>query len=361
MLATVVPRPSSPLLVSLWPGPAPTPLRSEPELAARCGVARIWLKDESRRPLGNFKSLGGVYAGLRALAREGGFDSVDALLDSPKCGRERSALICASDGNHGLAVAAGAQLAGAPARIFLPAAVPAIREARIRRHGATVVRVDGTYDDAVSAAAEAAGRGEGLLIADTSQDPDDPVVADVMAGYGVMADEIIAQLDCEPPGRRPTHLVVQAGVGGLAAALAERLGPHLDAPARMGVVEPDQAACVSPALTSGTIERIDGDLATVAGMLACGEASAPAVARLRSVQANPITVSEAQLTAAVVILAEVCGVETTESGAAGLAGLVSLPLGSDAANAFALSPSSRVLLILTEGPVRREVSAAAVS
>ncbi|HEY0967837.1 MAG TPA: pyridoxal-phosphate dependent enzyme [Opitutaceae bacterium] len=338
-------------LAPLWPGLAPTPLLVLPRLAARCGVATVWAKDESQRPLRNFKSLGGVYAGLRALARHLGLADIGALLDPRRSVRTLPALLCASDGNHGLAVAAGARLAGAPARIYLPAAVPPLREARIRRRGAEIVRIEGTYDDAVASASAAAARGEGLLIADTSLDPADPVVADVMAGYGVMADEILQQLSTVPAGQRPTHLFIQAGVGGLAAALAERLVAQLDAPARIVVVEPDQAACVAPALASGRIERIAGDLDTAAGMLSCGEASAPAVTRLRAVSASSIVVSESLLADAVAQLVEQGGPASTESGAGGLAGLLAAQPGSSAAQSCALTASSRVLLIVTEGPV----------
>ena len=56
-------------LLSLCPTYAPTPLLCLPSLAAALGVAAVLVKDEGRRPLGSFKALGGVYVGLRALAR----------------------------------------------------------------------------------------------------------------------------------------------------------------------------------------------------------------------------------------------------------------------------------------------------
>lgn len=153
---------------------------------------------------------------------------------------------------------------GSPARVFLPAIVPETRIARVAAKGAEVVRVPGTYDDAVRAAAEAA-RDDGLvLVADTGDDPHDPVVRDVMAGYGVIAQEIGAQLIGQAA---PTHLFVQAGVGGLAAAMADGLHALLAAPARVVVVEPEAAACVAPALRAGRPVRIGGTLDTAAEML----------------------------------------------------------------------------------------------
>lgn len=327
-------------LRALCPGRGPTPLRALPQLAGNCGVGSVWIKDESQRPLGNFKSLGGVYAAVRALERAGG----DA---------GRATLLCASDGNHGLAVAAGAQLAGARAKIFLPEAVVPDRVERIRRRGAEIVRVAGTYDDAVAAAAAAAGRGEGRLIADTSADPADPGVADVMAGYAVMADEMAAEFAPWSGEQRPTHLFVQAGVGGLAAALARGLQARMAPPGRVIVVEPAEAACVGPGLRAGRAFRIPGELETEADMLSCGEASAPALRWLAEAGAEAMTVSEAALTAAVAMLAAAGGPVTTPSGAAGLAGLCTARATPGLAARFELGPASRVLLIVTEAPIPR--------
>jgi diaminopropionate ammonia-lyase len=60
---------TSAALLAVWPRHAPTSLIDLPRFATRCGVAKVELKDEGLRPLGSFKALGGVYAGLRALAR----------------------------------------------------------------------------------------------------------------------------------------------------------------------------------------------------------------------------------------------------------------------------------------------------
>lgn len=334
----------------LWPAYQATPLLDRPRLAARGGVARVWVKDESARPLGSFKSLGGVYAGLRALARAAGASGLGELLEARPARRELPALLCASDGNHGLAVAAGAQRAGAAARVYLHAGVPPARAARIARLGAELVRVPGTYDDAVAEAARAAARGEGLLIADTSSDEDDPVVADVMAGYGVMARELAAQLPA-PADERPTHLFVQAGVGGLAAALATGLEAILSAPACIVVVEPANAACVAAALEARSVRRVAGSLETEAEMLSCGEVSAPALRVLLRHGARAVVVGEAALGDAVKVLAECGGPPTTPSGAAGLAGLLACFPGSAPAAALGIDAASRVLLIATEGPV----------
>lgn len=326
-------------LLRLSPAYAPTPLLDLRQLAARLGVGQVLAKDEGRRMLGSFKSLGGTYAGLRALARAAGKDVATLLVERPG---NLPALICASDGNHGLAVAAAAKFVGAPACIYLHGGVPATRARRIEAQGAAIIWVQGTYDDAVDVAAEAARNGAGILVADTTDDLADPVVGDVMAGYGVIAAEIRAQVEAAGHAR-PTHLFVQAGVGGLAAAMADGLKAWMSPPAAVVVVEPEGVACVAAALAVGVPVRLDGDLKTSAEMLSCGEASAPALAVLRRHGARVVTVSEADLTDAPGLLREHGGPATTPSGAASLAGAVAAQVAG-----FDLGPDSRVLLLITE-------------
>ncbi|MGH8078144.1 MAG: pyridoxal-phosphate dependent enzyme, partial [Lysobacter sp.] len=148
----------------IWEDYRPTALMELPALARLTNVGRVFVKAEGERPLGNFKVLGGMVAGLRALARTAGVASLQDLSSTRGLREPLPRLICASDGNHGLAVAAAARRSGATASIYLPVGVGRARAERIEAFGADVVWVSGTYDDAVQAAAAAAGRGEGLLI-----------------------------------------------------------------------------------------------------------------------------------------------------------------------------------------------------
>jgi diaminopropionate ammonia-lyase len=334
-------------LLRLSPAYAPTPLLALRRLAAGLGLGQILAKDEGRRMLGSFKSLGGTYAGLRALARATGKEIAELLADRPG---NLPALVCASDGNHGLAVATAARFAGAPAHIFLHCAVPATRARRIAAQGAEIIWVTGTYDDAVEAAAEAARRDAGILVADTTDDPADPVVGDVMAGYGLLAAEIRQQIDAATH-LRPTHLFVQAGVGGLAAALADGLHTWMAAPARIAVVEPAEAPCVAAALAAGRPVRVTGELETAAEMLSCGKASAPALAVLLRHGVRVVTVPEATLIAAPRLLRDEAGPSTTPSGAAGLAGLIAISADPATAAELELDTESRVLIFITEAEI----------
>lgn len=338
----------------------PTSLVDLPSLARLTGIRRVFAKLECERPLGNFKSLGGMVAGTRALARSMaypmGHSPPGMHSGSTKAqagGRSQPSLprlLCASDGNHGLAVAAAARKAGAKASVYLSTSVTGARARRIEAVGGEIVWIQGTYDDAVRAAAEAAARGDGVLVSDTSDDPDDAGVRDVMDGYGLIAKEIRAQF-AEESNARPTHLFVQAGVGGLAAAMAEGLRDILTGPRKVLVVEPEKAACVARALAEGRIVPVSGDLHTSAEMLSCGLASAHALRVLKRFDVHSVLLSEPELLAAVETLREAGAPDTTPSGAAGFAGLLHVAANPALRAACQLDAHSRALFIVTEGPL----------
>ena len=73
----------------------------------------------------------------------------------------------------------------------------------------------GNYDDSVRHAAEEARRNGWTVVSDTTYEGYRDIPVDVMHGYGVMAREIVRAMADEPP----THVVVQAGVGALAASV----------------------------------------------------------------------------------------------------------------------------------------------
>jgi diaminopropionate ammonia-lyase len=334
------------LWTHLWPESQPTPLLELPTLARLTGVGRVFVKVEAERPLGSFKSLGGMTAGVRALAKAAGIEDLDTLFSS-STSRALPKLICASEGNHGLAVAAAAHKARTTAVVYLPKEVTETRAARIAAFGADIVRIDGTYDDAVLAAEAAVSRGEGLLISDTSSDPNSTVVNDVMAGYGLLAEELIEQFRATSR-ERPTHLFVQAGVGGLAAAMVEGLQPLLRAPAKFLIVEPGAAPCVAQAMTLGRPTLVKGELHTSAEMLACGVASAPALQVLQRYPVTSVLVSEDELRMGMAGLRNGGGPSTTASGATGFAGLLRVAARPELRKSHDLAPDSIVLLIATE-------------
>src|SRR6185312_16465734 len=124
--------------ITAWPDYAPTPLHDLANIAAQAKLAMLRLKDESGRfGLGSFKALGGAYAVANAVRNE------------RARGYEAITVTCATDGNHGRAVAWGAQRCHRRCVIFVHATVSQGRVDAIDRYGAEVRRVRGTYDDAV--------------------------------------------------------------------------------------------------------------------------------------------------------------------------------------------------------------------
>jgi diaminopropionate ammonia-lyase len=341
-------------LVSACPHHRETPLRDLPDLAAMLNVASIRLKDESLRfGLQSFKALGAGHCVAAILEAAG----LDLNLPNAAAGY---VFACASDGNHGRSLAFAARHFGAAARIFVPHSVSEPRRDAIRRLGADLTIVEGTYDEAVDAAAQAARANGWTLLSDTSTEPEDTTTAAVMRGYTVLIAEACDAAEAEAgpfPASRPfTHVLVQAGVGGLAAAATAYLFDRYGASApQIVVVEPEAAACLADAARAGVVRRIPGALETIMGMLSCGEASHPAWAVLEGRVSAYVTLPDTAATAAVRWLASRSEpIEAGESGAAGVAALLAAAGDPDLRHNLQFGPQSRVLAILTEGPTDPE-------
>ncbi|MDG4649265.1 pyridoxal-phosphate dependent enzyme [Roseibacterium sp. SDUM158017] len=317
-------------LLALCPAHGATPMLDLPDLARDCGVGALSLKDErGRMGLGSFKALGAAYAIAReaALARGGDGDWADVLSDR--------AFVTASAGNHGLSVAAGARLFGARAIVYLSASVPHGFEDRLRAKGAEVRRTGETYEDSMAAAERAADAEGATLLSDSSWPGYTEMPHAVMEGYLQMAAEMAAQMR-----QAPTHILLQAGVGGMAAAVAAHARKVWGDAPTIVVVEPQAAPALIDSARAGGIVTTEGPVSSM-GRLDCKTPSMIALAGLARDADTFVTIDEADAADAVRRLARM-GIGTTPSGAAGLAALIhGLPdMPSDA----------RVLAILSEGP-----------
>ena len=314
-------------LVAQCPAHAPTPLRDVPALAAELGVARIHIKDERQRMgLGSFKALGAAHA----IAREAAVSRPDDMRQALQ-GR---VYITASAGNHGLSVAAGARLFGARAVIYLSEMVPEAFAERLRAKGAEVVRAGANYEASMQAAADAAQAQGWTLLSDSSWPGYTELPLRVMEGYLQLAAEAAAQIDTAP-----SHILLQAGVGGLAAAVAAH-ARHVwgDGP-QIIIVEPQAAPALMEGIRAGHVVDTSGP-ASCMGRLDCKTASMIALNGLARDADVFVTISETDAQRGADLLAA-HGLPTTPSGAAGLAALVAgLELPADA----------HVLAILSEGP-----------
>jgi diaminopropionate ammonia-lyase len=345
--------------ITSWSGYAETPLVSLGGLASQAGVGRIWYKDESNRfGLGSFKALGGAYAVFRLLTKEvaerRGVENITASDLSARRYREivsQITVTCATDGNHGRSVAWGARLFGCRCVIYIHATVSESRRTAIEALGATVVRTPGNYDDSVRvAAADAAMHGR-FVVSDTSYDGYMDVPRDVMQGYTVMAAETMVQL---PLGERPTHIFVQGGVGGLAAAICGQVWENWGA-ARpcFVVVEPERADCLYQSASSGAPTVVEGALDTIMAGLACGEVSLLAWEILDMGADAFATLSDDAAADCMRLLAKPFNDDPPlvagESAVAGLAGALIARGRPEWAAALGLDSDSRILVFGTEG------------
>jgi len=344
-----------------WPGYAPTPLVDLPGRAAELGIASLMFKDEGRRlPLKSFKQLGGSYAVARELAAavaaetgrtptatelaEGRFAAITAGIT----------VTCATDGNHGRAVAWAARTFGCRAVVFVHGTVSEGRCAAIRDWGAEVVRVPGVYEDAVAAAA-ARGADGWIVVSDTAYPGCERIPELVMQGYAAMAAEIAEQAP-EPP----THVVLQCGVGGMASAVGGWLARRwAESRPRFVICEPERADCAFRSALAGEMRPAAGDLDTVCAGLACGVLSTHAWEILSDLGDGFAVFPDEAAIGEMRRLAEplpgdpaIVGGECAGAGMAALARIARDPAARAAAG---LGPDARALVIGTEGDTDPEL------
>lgn len=338
------------------PDHVPTPLYSLPSLARELGIGSIYCKDEGERlGLGSFKALGGSHAVVRlmlqAAERQLGrpIDVAEFRTPHVRAVAEGLTFGCATDGNHGRSVAAGAQMVGARAVVFVHEGVSPQRVAAIQRFGAEVIRIPGTYDDAVAEATRRCAEEGWTVVSDTSWPGYERIPGLVMQGYTALVGEALQAIP-----ELPTHVFVQAGVGGLAAAVSGHLMVTFgERRPRFIVVEPVRAACVLESARAGRPVRIPHGVPTVMAMLECYEPSLIAWRILSRAADAFMTVDEEDAVAMMRRLARPpAGDPPTvagESGGVGLAGLARAAKDEAIRTALTLDDHSRVLVINTEG------------
>ena len=334
----------------------PTPLQALPWLARELGIGSLHVKDEScRLGLGSFKALGGAYALMILVEEEASRRLRRAVLVNELTSDQVQAIAatmtfaCATDGNHGRSVAQGAQLMGARAVIFVHAGVSDARIEAIARFGAEIVRVDGSYDFSVREAARVANEKGWTILSDTSWPGYEYIPGLVSQGYTAMVREILDEVP-EPP----THIFLQAGVGGFAAAVAGHMAIVLgDARPHVTVVEPARAACLRESARQGRPAKVDYTQPTIMAMLECHEASLIAFRVLERVADGFMTVDEDTAPHVMRRLASPAGgdpaIVAGESGGAGMAGLLTVLGNPGLAAGIGLGPQARVLVVNTEG------------
>ena len=202
----------------------------------------------------------------------------------------------------------------------------------------------GTYDDAVREAVRQAEAKGWFVVSDTSWSGYTEVPRQIMQGYRLMADEAADQWDGAPP----THVFVQGGVGGAAAAVSAQMSARFQPAPALIVVEPDRAACLLASAQQGQPATVPGNLDTLMAGLACGEPSVVAWQELDHAVTAFMAIPDEAAVACMRLLAE-HRIVGGESGVAGLAGFLLAAADPATREVLGLDASSRVLAFNTEG------------
>jgi len=346
------------------PGYCISPLKNLMNLAEMLGLGGIWIKDESLRlSLNSFKVLGGSFAIYQYLKRKLGMSHLEltfAELTSPEVFNKIGGITFASatDGNHGRGVAWAASKLGLKSVIYVHRLTSPARIRAIESYGARVEVIDGTYDDAVEKLKHDALEFDWQVISDTSWDGYEEIPKWIMQGYATLFAEAQEQLAAQGI-IKPTHLFIQAGVGGLAAAgFGFYRGLFNDSPPMSVVIEPEKADCLleSAKANDGKPHSVEGELDTIMAGLACGDPSPLAWQVIRDCAngflACPDYVAAKGMRVFGAPLDGDPSVISGESGAVSLGVLMFImqrPEAEELRKVLHLGPESQVLLINTEG------------
>jgi len=304
-----------------------TPLVSASGLAP---VASLWVKDErTRMGLGSFKALGAAYV----IARQ----AVDVDPNPGPDTLKGRTYVTASAGNHGMSVAAGARIFGAKSYVYIAETVPESFDERLRAVGATPVRAGSDYAASMDAAKQAAADNGWTLLSDSSWDGYIDLPHTLMEGYLQMASEAANQCP-----EVPTHIFLQAGVGGLAGAVAAYARKIWGDEPMIIVVEPDAAPALLTSIEVGQCVFADGP-DSIMGRLDCKEPSLIALNGLARDTDVFVTLSDETVLSCLPAMAD-AGLETTASGGAGVAAVMQ----ADLRDTLGMGDDARVLCFLSE-------------
>jgi len=241
------------LSISSWKGYSPTPLIELNKLSIELNLNRIFYKDESKRfDLKSFKALGGAYA-----------------VEKVSKGNKDIIVATATAGNHGRSVAWGARRLGLKCKIFISEFVSDARGQAMSDLGADVIKVKGNYEKSLIECIQQSTINNWQIVQDVAWKDYMVVPKFTMAGYTVMMKEIVTQID----QKKISHIILQAGVGGMAAAMIAGIARYLENIPITIVIEPDSAACVLESIKTGKIEKIDIKRESLMGGMSCGEVS----------------------------------------------------------------------------------------
>ena len=325
--------------ISSWDNYLSTPLISLNKLNEKLKLNKIFYKDESKRfHLKSFKALGGAYA-------------VEKIIK----GNDKNVISTATAGNHGRSVAWGAQKNGLECKIFISEFVSESRAKVMSNFGADVIRVKGNYEDSLNECIMQSNKNNWQIVQDVAWEDYKLVPKLTMAGYSVMMKETSEQIKNE----KISHVILQAGVGGMAAAMVAGIARYLDYIPQIIVVEPDSAACVLESINKGKIEKITIEKESIMGGMSCGEVSLVPWEILKNSVHFCVTVSDDYISKTVKYLAnkefsndKIIGGECSTPGIVSLAGLNN---DYETRKKINLNENSNVLIFGCEGDADEEL------
>ena len=319
--------------ISSWDNYAPTPLLKLNKLKDELKLNNIYYKDEDKRfDLKSFKALGGAFA-VYKIASE----------------KKDIKVSTATAGNHGRSVAWGAQRLGLKCKIFISEFVSESRAEAMRNLDAEVIRVKGNYDNSLKECIEQSNKNNWEIVQDVSWEGYKEVPKLIMAGYTIMVKEIIDEID----KNSITHVFLQAGVGGMAAAIIAGFAKLSKNIPQFVVVEPENADCVFQSIKNNKPTTVDIKKETVMGGMSCGDVSSIAWEILKNSANSCLTIPDEAISTAVALLAEArLSDEKIIGGECAVPGIIAL-IGSfnnkEYLDKLKLNSESNVLLFGCEG------------
>ena len=320
-------------IISKWDGYSPTPLISLDKLSEKLKLNKIFYKDESKRfNLKSFKALGGAYA-VEKVTKE----------------NKEIVISTATAGNHGRSVAWGSKKLALKCKIFISDYVSESRAKVMRNFDADVIRVKGNYENSLNECIKQSNQNNWQIVQDVAWQDYELIPKLTMAGYSVMMKEISEQIN----NQQISHVILQAGVGGMAAAMVAGIASYLNHVPKIIIVEPESAACVLESIKTGKIEKISIEKESLMGGMSCGEVSLVPWQILNNSVSHCVTVSDDYISKTVKFLAnckfsdeKIIGGECSTPGIISLVGLCN---DVETRKKINLNASSNVLLFGCEG------------
>ncbi len=325
--------------ISKWEGYSPTPLVKLNKLTKELNLKNIFYKDENKRfNLKSFKALGGAYA-----------------VEKVTKGNKEIVVATATAGNHGRSVAWGAKRLGLKCKIFISEFVSDARGKAMEALGAEVIKVKGNYENSLIECIKQSTENNWQIVQDVAWKDYILVPKYTMAGYSVMMKEIAEQINNE----KISHIILQAGVGGMAGAMVAGIARYLNNIPTIIVVEPDSAACVMESIKTGKIEKIDIKRESLMGGMSCGEVSLVPWEILKNSVKHCISLPDDDIAKTMKLLGNASFSEESiiagENAAPGVISLIASYEDETIKNKIELNEKSNVLIFGCEGDTDQEM------